>query len=59
MWANMICQEKACFWEDVWDPRSWRIGKEETFGYDWFNYAPYFDAISNFEEHPDDAVDGY
>ena len=45
MWGSG-CEEKMCFWEDVWDPRSWRIGKDEAFGYGWFKYSRDFDYES-------------
>jgi hypothetical protein len=38
MWGTG-CEQKMCFWEDVWDSSSWRIGKDEDFGYGWFKYA--------------------
>jgi hypothetical protein len=67
MWGSG-CEQKMCCWEDVWDPRSWRIGKDEAFGYSWFKlYALDFGYESedgsgdandtgDSEEESDDAV---
>jgi hypothetical protein len=61
MWGSGCSEQKMCFWEDVWDPRSWRIGKDEAFGYGWFKlYALNFGGDANdtgvSEEESDDAV---
>jgi hypothetical protein len=34
MWGNM-CEPELCVWDDVWDPKSWRVGNYDTFGLGW------------------------
>jgi len=54
MWGSG-CEQKMCFWDDIWDPRSWRIGKDEAFGYGWFKYA--LDSGHESEDDSGDAND--
>ena len=34
MWGNM-CKPELCIWDDVWDPKSWRVGNYDTFWLGW------------------------
>jgi hypothetical protein len=30
MWGDM-CRQTLCFWDDIWEPRTWKIGKKDLF----------------------------
>lgn len=34
MWGSK-CKYKMCYWEDVWDIKTWRVGESGTFGFDY------------------------
>jgi hypothetical protein len=35
MWGTM-CNDKMCYWHDVWKLKTWRVGEEESFTKHWF-----------------------
>jgi len=37
MWANR-CQQKICYWIDIWDLGTWKVGEKDAFGKGWFLY---------------------
>ena len=47
MWGDMSCKQKLCFWDDVWEVKTWTVGQQEPLGEDWFisydNYWGYSD----------------
>jgi len=35
MWGTM-CNDKMCYWDDVWKLKTWRLGEDESFTKNWF-----------------------
>jgi hypothetical protein len=36
MWGDISCKQKLCFWDDVWEVKTWTVGQQEPLGEDWF-----------------------
>ena len=36
MWGDMSCKQKLCFWDDVWEVKTWTVRQQEPLGEDWF-----------------------
>jgi hypothetical protein len=51
MWGTM-CEDKMCYWDDVWELKTWRLGENDAFTKDWFR-----SGYDNLYESPIDSVE--
>ena len=60
MWGDISCKQKLCFWDDVWEVKTWTVGEQEPFGEDWFiSYEEEWGSSDHEWEDHDDEYDYY
>ena len=45
MWGTM-CKDKMCYWDDIWELKTWRLGENDAFTKDWFHsgYGDFYES---------------
>lgn len=52
------CEPIFCYWDDVWDTTSWKLGSEgHEYGRDWFFYPDLDYNLSDYEDDDDGDTD--